>query len=495
MRRNRTAAAVMALTLILAGCGTAAPARPAAQAPAETAAAAEAGAEKEETGAAEEGAKQAGTGAEAGAGKQENASGAQAAENGKPAAEAAEGTGTGTEPAAEPDGTPEEAALTEEEASPSEEEHSEYYNMFRYAFRDQTMPEYDDCPWIPVRPEAPRKPYASVTQDNLQGRWVRRYKEEKGTVEVEDILTVNGNTGRIECYKNGERYVVWNGEGELTIEDRSYRGVCPELDLVEYHPEDDTVLYYCTIYVRRVEDDKFYDGGQLDYWYREEPEDPSDQYLYDTVTLDALQGVWYSEYEDSAGLYQVVLNVEGDRASIFETVGGRISSTWNGEGPCSLKLESYLPGRHVPELLIGMENGPAGTGQAGIYISRVDEDRFYDAGFDRWYVRIYDDCNCGEEEEWEGNRVFTIYGGNVRETAAGFLLKPAEEDAEELLLDADTVLVNPETLSSWKQGDGAVEWMKRLASEEPGDVGPSGVYDADVTGNHIDRIYGLYWWD
>ena len=23
----------------------------------------------------------------------------------------------------------------------------------------------------------------------------------------------------------------------------------------------------------------------------------------------------------------------------------------------------------------------------------------------------------------------------------------------------------------------------------------SGVYDADVTGNHIDRVYGLYWWD
>ena len=33
-----------------------------------------------------------------------------------------------------------------------------------------------------------------------------------------------------------------------------------------------------------------------------------------------------------------------------------------------------------------------------------------------------------------------------------------------------------------------------MMSQEYG-TGLAGVYDTDVTGDHIDRIYGLYWWD
>ena len=98
------------------------------------------------------------------------------------------------------------------------------------------------------------------------------------------------------------------------------------------------------------------------------------------MTLENLQGVWYSEYEDGAGIYQDVLNVEGNRASIFETVAGVISDTWNGEGPCEIQLAECGGIRNVPELLIHRETGPAAGGTAGIFISRVDEDRFYDAG-------------------------------------------------------------------------------------------------------------------
>ena len=130
-------------------------------------------------------------------------------------------------------------ALTLEASAANETGSSEYRDLFKNAFQTQTMPDRYLCPYVPEIPGAPRAPYDSVTQTNLQGRWVNRYKENNGTVDVVDILSVNGDTGRIECYKNGERYVVWNNDGGLYIEDRKDQGVCPALTLEEYDAERD----------------------------------------------------------------------------------------------------------------------------------------------------------------------------------------------------------------------------------------------------------------
>ena len=62
------------------------------------------------------------------------------------------------------------------------------------------------------------------------------------------------------------------------------------------------------------------------------------------------------------------------------------------------------------------------------------------------------------------------------------------------VLDEKTELVHPEQLDGWETGLNAVQWIDHLCAREGG-TGASGVYDADVTGNHIDRVYGLYWWD
>ena len=363
------------------------------------------------------------------------------------------------------------------------------YEAFENAYLYQTMPESECLPVLPAAEPAPSQPYDSVTQANLQGRWVHRYQE--SGVSFEEILTVNGDTARIECYENSARSTVWNGEGQLHIEDRSYRGVCPAVTVDEDSGEG-SWLQHCCVYIRWIQDDSFFDGLALNEWVRETPQDPWNQYLYDTVTLDNLQGVWYAEYVDGAGWYQDVLVIDGDSATIFETIDGEATENWNGAGTAEIRMVEYDQGRSFPELIVAMQYG-AGAGQsAGIAISRVDEDRFYDALFNRWFVRIWPD-----EDSWsEGNLLFTIYGNAVREIEGGYAFSPFEDgEADELILDADTELIHPEWLDGYEDGNTAVEWIANLMRRDPETASLSGVYDVDVTGNHIDRVYGLYWWD
>ena len=51
-------------------------------------------------------------------------------------------------------------------------------------------------------------------------------------------------------------------------------------------------------------------------------------------------------------------------------------------------MTEFMPGITYPELLIHHDGGPAKPGTAGIYIGFVEEDRFYDAGLNRWYVKL-----------------------------------------------------------------------------------------------------------
>ena len=265
-------------------------------------------------------------------------------------------------------------------ADTAAETQSSLWQSANNAYRDQKMPSYRDMTAVPEFDPQPSRSYRSVTPKNLQGRWVNRYRE--GGVDVEEILTINGERASIETFQDGVKKGVWNGEGVYSIEDRSDRKLCPAFRITEDNGEN-----LCTIYIRWVRDDAFYDGGFLNWWQRETPEDPWDQYRYDSVTLENLQGLLYSEYYDGAGQYQVLLKIEGERGWIFETVGGRISSAWNGEGSLRIKLEEFMPDIWRPELLLDYDKGTA-KGTAGVYITSVEEDRFYDAGLHRWYIKL-----------------------------------------------------------------------------------------------------------
>ena len=205
---------------------------------------------------------------------------------------------------------------------------ADLYRSCDEAYKNQVMPNAGYLPYVPYADMPPAKPYESVTAENLQGRWVNRYKE--GGVEFEEVLTVNGDTARIETFQDGVKKGVWNGEGYFSIEDRSARHVCPAFRI------DDAEGNLCTIYIRWVKEGAFYDGGFLCEWKREETEDISEQYLYDTVTMENLQGIWYTDYMENGSFYQVMLKVDGDKSFIFETKDGEPTDYWNGEGEASL---------------------------------------------------------------------------------------------------------------------------------------------------------------
>lgn len=254
---------------------------------------------------------------------------------------------------------------------------ADLYRSCDEAYKNQVMPNAGYLPYVPYADMPPAKPYESVTAENLQGRWVNRYKE--GGVEFEEVLTVNGDTARIETFQDGVKKGVWNGEGYFSIEDRSARHVCPAFRI------DDAEGNLCTIYIRWVKEGAFYDGGFLCEWKREETEDISEQYLYDTVTMENLQGIWYTDYMENGSFYQVMLKVDGDKSFIFETKDGEPTDYWNGEGEASLVTAEFRSFIHWPELLINKKDG---SNLCGIYISRVDEYAFYDVGLHNWYMKV-----------------------------------------------------------------------------------------------------------
>ena len=340
-------------------------------------------------------------------GEEAEASGAAASESSAagPAGEAAAQSASEGEPAE----TPDSEATSE----------SEYYTLIRDAYKTQVMPDYFILPYVHVSEPAPRAPYESVTIKNLQGRWINSYRE--GGADYIEVLTVNGDRARIESYRNGIPTNAWNDEGTVSIEDRSDRGVCPAFRIT-----DDEGVSCCTIYIRRVGEDSFFDGGFLNEWKREEPVNPEERYLQDTVSMDSLQGVWYTEYDSGGELAQVILHVDGGRASLFETIGYKPFDVWNGEGTAELTLAESANGMYVPYLLLHFDDGPAAGHTAGIYISSVGEDRFYDCGLDLWYMKVPEDYlkEAGDMElespytftplEDGGLRIDGIYSYEVR---------------------------------------------------------------------------------
>ncbi len=82
--------------------------------------------------------------------------------------------------------------------------------------------------------------------------------------------------------------------------------------------------------------------------------------------------------------------------------------------------------------------------------------------------------------------------GTVRYTS----YEPLEEypDDYTLIMDLDTQLDDPDQLTDGQQGDTALSWMRRLHDDD-GDLNVNGRYEVRITGDHIDAVHGLYWWD
>ena len=255
---------------------------------------------------------------------------------------------------------------------------SDWVAAMKEAYVNQKMPDEEYIPYVYTE-DIPASPYESVTLANLQGNWVNTYSE--GGSTYTELLTVNGIYGKMVTLRDGEVYGVWNGDGICSIEDRSDEGKCPAFRINE---EDGTNL--CTIYIRWVNGSEFYDGGFLNSWYYVNEDEP-DTWLYDTVTLENLDGVWYCEYYEEGKRVQTVLIIDGSEATLFETVDGVPAEKRNGKG--TAKIEEGAGDWPVPKLIIDFTEGVCRGTTEKMHISSVDYGTFYDAEFRRWYEKVF----------------------------------------------------------------------------------------------------------
>ena len=88
---------------------------------------------------------------------------------------------------------------------------------------------------------------------------------------------------------------------------------------------------------------------------------------------------------------------------------------------------------------------------------------------------------------------------NIEKTDAGYLIRD-NESGEVFLFDESTALTpkSEDSLPGWNPDDAPLEWFERYlnAPLESGlAFGVGDIFDAAVTGDHIDALRGVYWWD
>ncbi len=81
-----------------------------------------------------------------------------------------------------------------------------------------------------------------------------------------------------------------------------------------------------------------------------------------------------------------------------------------------------------------------------------------------------------------------------------------DEKEMTLIIDKDTTFdpsCNMSFFGNYEKGQSVLEWFLKndeLAKLDPDSYssgGPAllGIFDVAITGDHVDRIYGSYWWD
>ena len=102
-------------------------------------------------------------------------------------------------------------------------------------------------------------------------------------------------------------------------------------------------------------------------------------------------------------------------------------------------------------------------------------------------------------EEQETVVIHPFTEENIEKTDDGYLIRDNGSDMV-YLFDEDTLL-QPESegdIPGYIQGEPALQWFERYLSE-PVDSGlgfaMGDLFDAVVSGRHIDVLRGVYWWD
>lgn len=97
-----------------------------------------------------------------------------------------------------------------------------------------------------------------------------------------------------------------------------------------------------------------------------------------------------------------------------------------------------------------------------------------------------------------------MHSDNVQRTDDGYIFTGNKDEYSGALItvkiDNDTKLDSYTNMrdhyDNYEDGDTVLTWLDRLRNGgENGALTISGVYGIFLTGDHVDRIQGLYWWD
>lgn len=85
--------------------------------------------------------------------------------------------------------------------------------------------------------------------------------------------------------------------------------------------------------------------------------------------------------------------------------------------------------------------------------------------------------------------------------AVFYAIDEETDEILELVVDKNTIFdktCDTEFFDGYKEGEGAYEWVKRmyeLSDDDMYALALSGIFEVSLTGNHIDKFFGCYWWD
>lgn len=133
--------------------------------------------------------------------------------------------------------------------------------------------------------------------------------------------------------------------------------------------------------------------------------------------------------------------------------------------------------------------------EAEDYLKYVKED-YPDA-----YVKYTGEKVGGDIRE---SYYMTVYNpGDIVMTAGKATIYANDEETGEIVgyvVDKDTVFASDaemEFFEGYSEGDSALDWYKKMSviTDDTYSLALSGVFEVGLTENHIDVIYGTYWWD
>ncbi|WP_026496754.1 SPOR domain-containing protein [Butyrivibrio sp. WCD3002] len=217
----------------------------------------------------------------------------------------------------------------------------------------------------------------------------------------------------------------------------------------------------------------------------------TDNYNYDAYALpsdyydEGFYGVWVGAYEDLEEAKELAQKIE-DQGAVATVV---FSPEWENLNPKPFYCVTYDRFETESSAEGALVNAKT-SGYDGAYIKFSGKRVMH-----RIYYTVYshDSMNFSEDKVV------------IKDVATSSLMGDDEKNME-LIIDKDTTFdssCNMSFFGNYEEGQSVLEWFHKNDELAKTDFdsysggGPAllGVFDVAITGDHVDRFYGSYWWD